>query len=479
MLRPCSVSRVHAHRCCMHKGYKFLVFRTIDPYSKSLFFSRASGERVYRTWCAARWDRRSDLSTYSDFSNAPPVERVSLKVRRASVPDDAVFLPRSVIMDKEVITRTSGKRLGYVNQLYLDPVRLRVVSVYMRPNASSIAATNTDHVLISSLRQIGDVILVHDESSLMDPPADEMYGYISLVGAVVATEDGTKLGKIRDFVFNPDTGDIISIQYDALGIPSIPQSLLSCYSLDWREIIAVGPNEAMVRRGAQKRARKENDGWISEYVSALVSVVTGVEEENFDVGSEAYRSDPAYLEWYAQHAKEYEKYYKQRLPKPIPVRDERSADILSRREVQQKRERPRQPAALPPPRSRTYGQALQPETNSRRGLETVETIRQGPSSRSYASRRVRQNEFQPKPTAREPVRRETSQRSSTPEVQASRQKLDSQRRAENEGMVDKIPEDEKQRPATVDKNTKFSRLDPSSDSARSSSAKRIRGGSQR
>ena len=35
-------------------------------------------------------------------------------------------------MDKEIITRTSGKRLGYIDDLYVDPVSLEVTSLYLR-----------------------------------------------------------------------------------------------------------------------------------------------------------------------------------------------------------------------------------------------------------------------------------------------------------------------------------------------------------
>lgn len=102
-------------------------------------------------------------------SAAPPQQ----PARRGSPPSPVdVFLPRSLLVDKEVITRTSGKRLGYITQLYVDPVQLEVVSVYLRPGVTSLGAgPSTEHVLLSSLRQIGDVVLVHDESALLDPPA--------------------------------------------------------------------------------------------------------------------------------------------------------------------------------------------------------------------------------------------------------------------------------------------------------------------
>jgi len=315
---------------------------------------------------------------YAGTAPSPSAPAPGPVLKREPPSSDDVYLPRSLIIDKEVITRTSGKRLGYVNQLFVDPAQLEVVSVYLRQGVTSIAASNTDHVLISSLRQIGDVVLVHDESALLDPPADETYGYIRMVGTEVQTEDGTSLGKVRDFIFNPDNGQVVSIRYDALGLPSIPQSLLSCYTLGWQDIVAVGPMKTIVKYGAERRAVKENDGWISEYVSALVNAVAGAEEDGRFSNSgafgaagseEAYRSDPAYASWYQQHATEYEKYYGQRLPKPITAEmraqqpQQRRGPPPQQQQQQQGRRRapPRQPMALPPPSSTSYTQALQPD----------------------------------------------------------------------------------------------------------------------
>ena len=373
------VKHSHVHRLSSRNGRNRFAAVTINAFQLRIWKRRTYedylpnfvGRNLHLQLVAATGSPRRRSVARRQEMEEPVIERVRISSRRSTTPEDAVYLPRSVIMDKEVITRTSGKRLGYVNQVYVDPGRLQVVSLYMRANASSFGANNVDHVLISSLRQIGDVILVHDESSLLDPPADEMYGYISLIGSVVETEDGTKLGKIRDFVFNPDSGEIVAIQYDALGIPSIPQSLLSCFSLDWREILAVGPNEAIVRQGAQNRARKENDGWVSEYVSALVNVVTGAEDEKYMLGSDAYRSDPAYVEWYERHAKDYESYYKQKLPTPIRMQEGRLAETrtrnLRRSQARQK------PAALPPPKSRTFNQALVNNESRRQGEEAMMT----------------------------------------------------------------------------------------------------------
>ena len=283
---------------------------------------------------------------------------------------DALLLPRSVLMDKEIITRTSGKRLGYIDDLYVDPVSLEVTSLYLRKNVSSLTSLGSsgsgrDHVSLSSLRQIGDVVLVHDESSLLDPPADESLGFVRMIGSEVCTEDGLTLGKVRDFLFNPDNGQISSIRYDALGLPSIPQELLGCSRLNERDIVAVGPTKTIVRRGADRRAIKESEGWVTEYVTSFVNLIAGMDIEEMGRGggvntSEKYRADPAYAAWYERHARDYEVYYGKKLPEPIK---NNARDMTQQRGQRGQRGRP---LALPPPQRRAVGQALQTEERSRR-----------------------------------------------------------------------------------------------------------------
>jgi sporulation protein YlmC with PRC-barrel domain len=306
-------------------------------------------------------------------------------------PDD-VLLPRSALIDKEVITRTSGRRLGYVNQIFVDPARLEVVALYLRASPVALGAASGDHVLLSSLRQVGDVVLVHDEAALLDPPADEAYGYLPLVGTEVVTEDGVPLGRVRDFVFSPDSGALALLRYDALGLPSIPQALLSCSSLAWDDITAVGPARVVARRGAERRAVRENEGWVSEYVSALVGALAGGGDDaeaaaGFGAGGDAYRADPAYAEWYRRHAGEYERYYGEALPVPVaaaaapppPPRRERPAPPP-----------PPRPMALPPPQSTPFRQAVQAQPAAAAPQRARQAVPVGAAAWPPPTRRARQ-----------------------------------------------------------------------------------------
>ncbi|KAL6783667.1 hypothetical protein ACKKBF_B05365 [Auxenochlorella protothecoides x Auxenochlorella symbiontica] len=284
-------------------------------------------------------------------------------------------LLRSQLMDKEVVTRTSGRRLGYVHQLTVDPARLEVAALYLRTSPTGLGAQATDHVLLYSLRQIGDVILVHDESALLDPPADEAAGYCKLVGAELVSESGVKLGKVRDYAFDPDSGAISSLKFDVLGLPSIPQALLPCSALRWEEVVAVAPQRIVVRRGAEARAVQENDGWLAEGMGMLLGILGGLGEEA-EAGpgerrageADAYRSDPAYREWYARHGRDYSRYYGLDLPVPL----EAAQRPLPRRDAAPRRAVPPQ-RALPAPQTPSYAEALVPGRRTAAPAAATET----------------------------------------------------------------------------------------------------------
>lgn len=315
----------------------------------------------------------------------------SVAQRQASEPQTDIFLPRSILMDKEIITRTSGKRLGYVDDIFVDPVSLEVTTLYLRQNISpiSIASGAREHVSLSSLRQIGDVVLVHDESALWDPPGDETMGFVKMVGSEVETEDGLSLGKVRDFLFNPDNGEIVSIRYDALGLPSIPQNLLGCSRLDWRDIVAVGPSKTIVRRGAERRAVKENEGWITEYVTSFINLIGGLDIESDGLDTrESYRADPAYAAWYERHAKDYEQYYKQKLPEPIVTSSQQQKSVQERQNRSANT-----PLALPPPQRRSVSQALRSDQPSQINRQPEFQRNAEDNRRGNSQRRVpRQNQ---------------------------------------------------------------------------------------
>jgi len=177
-------------------------------------------------------------------------------------PDSAdyngVTLTRGQLVRKDVVTRTSGVRLGVTSDLWVDTDAWEVVALDVRPSGGALLAGviggAVDHVLMSSLRQVGDVVLVHDESAVERRWSS--YGLSTVVGCDVVTERGTYIGRVRDYEFDPDDGLVQRVVVDALGLPLVPEGVVSTYALDVSEILSAGMDRVIVAEGAEARVEQ-------------------------------------------------------------------------------------------------------------------------------------------------------------------------------------------------------------------------------
>ena len=159
---------------------------------------------------------------------------------------------RSDILNTQVITRNTGKRLGIVRELLVDIDRREVVALGLRDNMLSFTGLPR-FMFLDRIRQIGDVILVDDDSVIEDVDVD---AYSSLVNHEVITEAGQPLGKVRGFKFDMEDGKVLSLIISAIGYPQIPEQLVSTYELPVDEIISSGPNRLIVFEGAEERVNQ-------------------------------------------------------------------------------------------------------------------------------------------------------------------------------------------------------------------------------
>ena len=157
------------------------------------------------------------------------------------------FRQRADLLGTQVITRTTGKRLGVVSQLWVDVDDQRVIALSLRPN---LFYGTPQPMLLESIRQVGDVILVEDENVIDDIDTDR---YNNLMNCEVITETGNLLGKVRGFRFNIDSGKLDTITIATLGIPFIPDQVVSTYELPIDEIVSSGPDRLIVYEGAEER----------------------------------------------------------------------------------------------------------------------------------------------------------------------------------------------------------------------------------
>jgi sporulation protein YlmC with PRC-barrel domain len=156
---------------------------------------------------------------------------------------------RSEVINTQVITRNSGKRLGVVKEMLVDIDSREVVALGLRDNLISVAGMPR-YMYLEDIRQSGDVILVEDEEVIEDV---EIEALSALINCEVITEDGEMLGRVRDFQFNLDDGKVSSLIIASWGYPQIPDQVLSTYELPIEEIVSSGPNRIIVFEGAEER----------------------------------------------------------------------------------------------------------------------------------------------------------------------------------------------------------------------------------
>ena len=131
-----------------------------------------------------------------------------------------------------------------------------MVALDVRPGNSPLDAIGgaVDHVLMSSLRQVGDVVLVHDESAVERRWSS--YGLSTVVGCDVVTERGVYIGRVRDYEFDPEDGLVQRLVVDALGLPVVPEGVVSTYAVDVSEILSAGLDRVIVADGAESRVEQ-------------------------------------------------------------------------------------------------------------------------------------------------------------------------------------------------------------------------------
>lgn len=156
---------------------------------------------------------------------------------------------RNEFLNTQVITRSSGKRLGVVKEVLVDVDRREVVAFGLRDNALALSGI-PKYMYLNSICQTGDVVLVENEDVIEDVDIDI---YSPLINSEVVTETGEPLGKVRDFQFNLADGQLKSLTIAFIGFPQIPEQLISTYELSVDEIVSSGPNRIIVFEGAEER----------------------------------------------------------------------------------------------------------------------------------------------------------------------------------------------------------------------------------
>lgn len=168
----------------------------------------------------------------------------------------AEFRQRADFLGTQVITRDTGRKLGVVSQLWVDIDRQDVVALSLRQN---LFYGTPQPMMLDSIRQIGDVILVDNENVIEDVDVER---YTSLINCEVITETGELLGKVRGYKFDIDSGKLETLVVASLGFPLIPDQVVSTFELAMSEVVSSGPDRLIVYEGAEERLVQVTVGFL-------------------------------------------------------------------------------------------------------------------------------------------------------------------------------------------------------------------------
>ncbi len=161
---------------------------------------------------------------------------------------------RSDLIGTQVITRNTGKKLGVVNQLWVDIDQREVVALGLR---STLITGDQRYIDLEDIRQIGDVILVDDETAIAEV---NPLNYSTLINHEVITETGELLGKVRGFKFDTVNGEVTALTIASIGMPLIPAQLISTYELSVDQIVSTGPDRLIVFEGTEEKLKQMTVG---------------------------------------------------------------------------------------------------------------------------------------------------------------------------------------------------------------------------
>lgn len=165
---------------------------------------------------------------------------------------------RNEFINTQVITRNTGTRLGVVKDVLVDIDRREVVSLGLRDSIFSVSGM-PKYMYLNAVIKTGDVILVENEDILADVDVE---AYSPLINSEVITEAGEPLGRVRDFQFDLESGTVSALIIASIGIPQIPEQIISTYELPIEEVISSGPNRLIVFEGAEERLSQITVGFL-------------------------------------------------------------------------------------------------------------------------------------------------------------------------------------------------------------------------
>jgi sporulation protein YlmC with PRC-barrel domain len=157
-----------------------------------------------------------------------------------------------------VITMAEGKQVGKVDDLVVDPER-KAVS-WLRLHSGGMLGGERLWVPAAAVHGVGeDAITINSEADVRSPvDAPEAVALVKtkrgIIGNKVITENGERLGEVRDYEFDPDTFALTS-----LSVPPGMNVVGEILMIAGEKVLTIGEDVVVVAADAVMRSHGAAD----------------------------------------------------------------------------------------------------------------------------------------------------------------------------------------------------------------------------
>jgi len=153
-----------------------------------------------------------------------------------------------------VITMAEGKQVGKVDDLVVDPERRAVSWLRLHSGGMGMLGGERLWVSVEAVHGVGeDAVTINAEADARAPAdAPEALAFVNakrgIIGNKVVTENGERLGEVRDYEFNPDTFALTS-----LSIPPGMNVVGEILTIAGDKVLTIGEDVIVVAADAVQR----------------------------------------------------------------------------------------------------------------------------------------------------------------------------------------------------------------------------------
>ncbi|MDK3159723.1 PRC-barrel domain-containing protein [Kamptonema cortianum] len=162
----------------------------------------------------------------------------------------ATVLRQTQLLNRLVLDLKTAEELGQVERLWIDPTLHQIVGVVCKSGLFGGKKYTFGWTQISA---IGDSVIV-DRDRELDP--NQPLPQESLIGHEIWTDTGNKAGGVVDYLFNPQTGEILYYMYTSSGWAGV---MGSKYILAPTEITSLGSKRLIAQNAAIQNSISHRD----------------------------------------------------------------------------------------------------------------------------------------------------------------------------------------------------------------------------